>query len=182
MLQKLSCFRCVWLELELNFAGQSIARSRVVHPWSKTSSAGGLLGPGLGSNGLKSCSCCQDLVVWRLGQAQRRPPVLPLIGVGVTIDEDGRERNGTLAAAWVFILTWQGRHHDQEGGSPRMRLVHCTPVMLISANGDVLNGSAFDPHRDWLVTCKLLIPSVHVTPRPLPPPCLMILQYLMQYC
>ncbi len=29
----ISCFRCVWLELELNFAGQSIARSRIGHPW-----------------------------------------------------------------------------------------------------------------------------------------------------
>ena len=26
-----------------------------------------------------------------------------------------------------LILTWQGRHHDQEGGSPTARLSHCTP-------------------------------------------------------
>ena len=25
-----------------------------------------------------------------------------------------------------LILTWQGRHHDQEGGSPKARLGHCT--------------------------------------------------------
>ncbi len=37
--------------------------------------------------------------VCKLGQAQRRPPVLSLIGVGVTVDEDGRERNGTLAGS-----------------------------------------------------------------------------------
>ncbi len=29
--------RCVWLELELNFAGQSIARSRIGHPWYRVS-------------------------------------------------------------------------------------------------------------------------------------------------
>ena len=33
-----------------------------------------------------------------------------------------------------LILTWQGRYHDQEGGSPRARLNHCTPVVLTSAN------------------------------------------------
>ena len=26
-----------------------------------------------------------------------------------------------------LILTWQGRHHDHEGGSPSARLSHCTP-------------------------------------------------------
>ena len=28
---------------------------------------------------------------------------------------------------YQFILTWQGRHHDHEGGSPSARLGHCTP-------------------------------------------------------
>ncbi len=31
----ISCFRCVWLKLELNFAGQTITRSRVGHPWCR---------------------------------------------------------------------------------------------------------------------------------------------------
>jgi hypothetical protein len=33
-----------------------------------------------------------------------------------------------------LILTWQGRHRDQEGGSPRARLSHCTPAVLTPAN------------------------------------------------
>lgn len=33
-----------------------------------------------------------------------------------------------------LILTWQGRYHDQEGGSPRARLSHCTAVVLTLAN------------------------------------------------
>ena len=36
--------------------------------------------------------------------------------------------------AQQVILTWQGRYHDQEGGSPRARLSHCTPVVLTPAN------------------------------------------------
>lgn len=37
---------------------------------------------------------------------------------------------------WVaeLILTWQGRHHDHEGGSPRARLDHCTLAVLTLAN------------------------------------------------
>nr|CAA26420.1 unnamed protein product [Xenopus laevis] len=32
-----------------------------------------------------------------------------------------------------LILTWQGRYHDHEGGSPRARLSHCTPAVLTPA-------------------------------------------------
>lgn len=30
-------------------------------------------------------------------------------------------------------LTWQGRHHDGQGGFPRARLIHCTPDVLSPA-------------------------------------------------
>ena len=33
-----------------------------------------------------------------------------------------------------FILTWQGRHLDHEGGSPMARRSHCTPAVLTYAN------------------------------------------------
>ena len=33
----------------------------------------------------------------------------------------------------VGILTWHGRHPDQQGGSPRARPVHCTPGGLTPA-------------------------------------------------
>ena len=32
-----------------------------------------------------------------------------------------------------FILAWQGRYHDHEGGFPRARLIHCTPDVLTPA-------------------------------------------------
>ena len=32
-----------------------------------------------------------------------------------------------------FILTWQGRYHDHEGGFPRTRLTHCTASVLTPA-------------------------------------------------
>lgn len=31
-------------------------------------------------------------------------------------------------------LTWQGRHHDHEGGFPGARLAHCTPHVLTPAS------------------------------------------------
>ena len=32
-----------------------------------------------------------------------------------------------------IILTWYGRHHDPQGGPPRARPFHCTPVGLTPA-------------------------------------------------
>ncbi|XP_043291543.1 zinc finger protein OZF-like [Cervus canadensis] len=32
-----------------------------------------------------------------------------------------------------YILTWQGRYHDHEGGFPRARLIHCAPDVLTPA-------------------------------------------------
>lgn len=44
-------------------------------------------------------------------------------------------REGALCLLPVqVILTWQGRHHDHERGSPRARLGHCTPAVLTLAN------------------------------------------------
>lgn len=43
-----------------------------------------------------------------------------------------------------IILTWQGRYHNQEGGSPRVRLSHCTPVVLTPApSSDLIFFSEF---------------------------------------
>lgn len=33
-----------------------------------------------------------------------------------------------------FILTWQGRYNDHEDGFPGVRLIHCTPDVLIPAD------------------------------------------------
>ncbi|KAK7893053.1 hypothetical protein WMY93_022205 [Mugilogobius chulae] len=41
---------------------------------------------------------------------------------------------GPWPKAKQLILTWQGRYHDHKGGSPRVRLIHCTP------------GSGLTPH------------------------------------
>lgn len=35
-----------------------------------------------------------------------------------------------FADKYIFILTWQERHHDQEGGLPRARLIHFTLDVL----------------------------------------------------
>ena len=65
------------------------------------------------------------------------------------------------------ILTWQGRYHDQEGGSPRARLNHCTRVVLTSANSPNVGIST----AQFLVVgdCVRALPSqkhVQVTPYP----------------
>lgn len=38
-----------------------------------------------------------------------------------------------LDEPFQLILTWQGRYHDHEGGSPRVRLAHCTAGVLTPA-------------------------------------------------
>ena len=35
--------------------------------------------------------------------------------------------------AGISILTWHGRYHDHQGGSPRSRPFHCTSVGLTPA-------------------------------------------------
>lgn len=48
---------------------------------------------------------------------------------------------------FIYILTWQGRYLDDEGGFPRVRLVYCTPEVLSPAvSSDVGNLTA---HCDW---------------------------------
>ena len=45
----------------------------------------------------------------------------------------GRARGCWAVGGHQLILTWQGRHHDHEGGFPRARLIHCTPDVLTPA-------------------------------------------------
>ena len=60
-----------------------------------------------------------------------------------------------------FILTWQGRHHDHEGGSPSARLSHCTPCFADPSefpkcgNLDcIISGSGGLRSRSPLIKCR----------------------------
>ena len=60
-----------------------------------------------------------------------------------------------------FILTWQGRHHDHEGGSPSARLGHCTPCFADPSefpkcgNLDcIISGSGGLRSRSPLIKCR----------------------------
>ena len=60
-----------------------------------------------------------------------------------------------------FILTWQGRHHDHEGGSPSARLGHCTPCFADPSefpkcgNLDcIISGSGGLRSRSPLMNCQ----------------------------
>lgn len=117
----MSWIRCVWL-----------GRHLIKHAWL------------MGATGLKDHSSRSSFKFaglkarWRKSQSSigRDPSFLCFGGGGgLTVDEDGKEGEGSLwLEAWGLILTWQGRHHDQKGGSPRARRGHCTPVVLTSAN------------------------------------------------
>ena len=62
---------------------------------------------------------------------------------------------------YQFILTWQGRHHDHEGGSPSARLSHCTPCFADPSefpkcgNLDcIISGSGGLRSRSPLIKCR----------------------------
>ena len=65
-----------------------------------------------------------------------------------------------------LILTWQGRHHDQEGGSATARLSHCTPCFADPCefpkcgNLDcIISGSGGLRSRSPLIKCRKQAPS-----------------------
>lgn len=50
-----------------------------------------------------------------------------------------------LSKRVASIVTWQGRYHDQEGGFPSARLIHCTLVVLTL----VISPNVGNSHNLW---------------------------------
>ena len=80
-------------------------------------------------------------VYWRL-QSTRKEEKTPnleqcIVGTGanpLSLRNGAYQLADSQRSPSSFILTWQGRHLDQEGGSPRARLSHCTSAVLTPAN------------------------------------------------